>query len=423
MSRPGWLWIFRLVAGVLTTAGTTAHALERVDYLDYGFTTLDNTAGGDVLAGFVSQRIWADTDRRWLGTQLRIELDQGSIFQDTLDGMEFDAEANHAALAALQPSIAFDTRIGVNGQAPGSIMGGAVNLGGTPELRATPTVLDVAFGPGGGNVLSGSFDFGTITLSEDARGRGALLLSSAGFGSDRWESYGFFAHLFEIEQGVIRLTGDPIPLSGRNTDPELNYELTAALEVVSHPKRPHEPPQDDPADEPPPVVDLLPAVPDPDPPTVIPFDPDQPPGGPAGGSHPLGGPPADEDPLISLYELDEPIVIRPADPDGSDVLDLSEYIDPDDWELAPLVLYDEANGEVAVPLSAVVETAVADLVASGNWVLRGTDLVLSRTDSQGGVPEPGSVCLALLTFIAAGFWRVRWTPPLYPTSPSSSTAP
>jgi hypothetical protein len=299
------------VTAFLVIAATDEVILADV-YIDYGFRSIDNSAGGSVLDGNISQEFWTDTNMRWLGTQFRLELDQGTIFQAELNGTGFIAESNHDVLANIDPALAFDTRIGVNGQAPPMILSGAPNLGGM-ELLFTDTVIDIAYGPGGGNVLTGPFDFGTFTLSEDATGRGALLLSSIGIdSSDFDETYGYFARLFEVDHGVIRLIGDEIPLNGRNVVPGIFYEVTSDLQLKVH-------------------FSLL-------------------------------GPGDAVGPVPAVGEL---------------IPYLPEFMSLAGVEWQEMTFYADGGGAISVPLMSLSEDAVTDLVATGNWAVQGENLVFA----------------------------------------------
>lgn len=410
-----------------------------VAYVEYGFHLIDNSAGGSVMDDYVTQEIWADTDMRWFGTQLRLELDEGSIFQGELDGSGFMTEQHHDALATLDPALEFDTRVGVNGAAPSIVLGHAANLGGVPPIRTpdqssaaifTDTHLNIAYAPGGGEVFSGGFNFGTITLSTDAVGNGAFMYS---FKDE--DGFGHYAQTFEVDGGVMRLTGEQVDL----LDPDYSYTLEN-FEFIrqerSRPRLPDEEPQHEPAPvaEDPPVIDL----PSDDP---IQSDPEMP-----NESHtPVderndatsGSDDRDRGILID-FELGEAVPINAGLSDDDELLiDLDWGIfDPGTvdlvtFETAGLTiasanaadgavelfqgvlrsldgtaaeLYATTGGELVVPLSTLSEEKVAALVASGSWAARGDNLVFQ---GFAGVPEPGSAVLAVLVAAAMAFYGRR----------------
>ena len=99
--RPAWLLDLHRWLGGMALVMTALHLL------------------GLVLDGYVSQQLWADTELLLLGAQLRIELETGSLFQDTFGGSEFSFGGPPDVLGAEQPSLAFDTYVGINGAQPG----------------------------------------------------------------------------------------------------------------------------------------------------------------------------------------------------------------------------------------------------------------------------------------------------------------
>jgi hypothetical protein len=387
------------------------------EQFQYGFSTIDNSAGGAVMDGYVSQELWTDTDMRWLGTQVFFELDEGVIFQGELNGSGFIAESNHSLLSTLDPSLAFDTRIGVNGEAPNVIMGGAVNLGGTPSLRFTDTIVDIAFGSGGGNIISGPLNLGTFTLSDDAAGRGLLLFSTVG---SEDASYGMLSRAFVIENGVMRLTDGEAALDGRNYDRNYEYVLNENWEYVRQARPQREQPPEGPQTTNPPPVDEPPILVEP--PTILP-DPSSTgatdvPGGAVelGGGEDTPGEPAPDDwtdPIVIQFNQDgSPIFPWPATeiyPFGNIVMDelvtnLTDMIVFAGIDLTGLTLYATSSGEVALPLGAITGDAAEALVANGNWSVRGDNLVFT---GGGGIPEPGCMSLAILTVLCASLWRKR----------------
>jgi hypothetical protein len=384
----------------LVVFAALAGPVRALEYFDYGFTQVDNSSGGSVLDGYVSQQLWADTELLLLGAQLRIELESGSLFQDTFLGSEFSFGGPPEVLAAEQPSLAFDTYVGINGAQPGIVLGGAVNLGGDPGIQFNDAGINAAWSSGPGNLRSGRFDLGMITLSGDAVGRGAILLSGAGEeGFDRRE---MFAHEFVIESGVVRFLGEP-EVHAASYLPHREPELPPDPEAPSDPL---------PDVEPPPLFD-------PDP--IIEPDPAPPVGGAVDLGGAAGGPPLEifiYDPNLEpelgifYYETVEwPL-------DAEFILDRLELADDMDaitigpGDLAVLQALDGTQaslltatvGELAVPLSSLNDETVAGLLSTGNWTVRGANLVFGA-GAGGGIPEPSGIVLALLGVAGAICWR------------------
>ena len=67
---------------------------------------VDNSAGGTALDGFVTNDIQVSFNGQWTGSQLIIELTEGSIYQDGFGGT---VPPNNQAFFGLVPSAEFDT--------------------------------------------------------------------------------------------------------------------------------------------------------------------------------------------------------------------------------------------------------------------------------------------------------------------------
>lgn len=439
-------------------------------YVDYGFSVVDNSAGGSVMDNYITQELWADTDLRWLGTQFRLELDSGTVFQDSAGGSGFVAESNHAMLADLldQPSLAFDTRVGLNG-APPVLVGGAINLQGSRGIQFTDTVLDITFTQAAGEYHTGGFNFGTFTLSNDAVGRGALMFSMHGE-----DEGGHYAQTFEIDQGMVRLTGERVNLQDSNYKYILEDWQFVRQEIPRRPPPPAPEPEPAPPAPDPPVVPndppqvSLPPVIEPDPvpqPDPLPApieDPIEPPHSDPGEptlfpDDPIGRvirfpyfetPDAIEDMLrlpirfphigdfgsqVFIMNDGIPILIRDLEldatlPRGSGILiekggsvtvldaELSsanrgvtgfmEFADAVDGTRAQFLTTAIAgeSGDLLVPLTAVSDAQRTSLLATGYWTLHGDYLLYS---GPAGVPEPSSIVLVLLSGGVAFCWRRR----------------
>lgn len=424
-------------AALLILAAFTSPA-PAVEFFDYGFAPVDNSAGGSVLDGYVSQQFWAETDLLLLGAQLRIELEAGSLFQDSVGGSGFSFGPPHEILVEQQPSLAFDTCVGINGAQPGIVAGGAVNLGGQPGASLDSSGMNLTWSSGPGNLQSGRFDLAMITLSGDAVGRGAILLSGNERGRDGRKE--IFAHVFEIQAGEIRFTDQPVPsYDGNHVMLDRNFEP-----VVPPQREPPSPPSqaEPPVEAPPPLPEpelpspnevVLPPVFDPEPlihPQPLPGDRQSDPVAPGAQQE---SPEADsilypithfrpdfdfEDLVIYLDDavIDEPYAdMLRLPPDAvllfDEIAASAGDVALDENDLMVLRALDGTKsslltaryGALALPLSSLTEADVAELVSTGNWSVRGASLVFS---AGGGVPEPSSVVLAGI--LAAGTLGWRW---------------
>jgi hypothetical protein len=181
-------------------------------------------------------------------------------------------------------------------------------------------------------------------------GRGGIYLSRAGVDE---LNYGFIEsviHWFEISVGTIQFLDS----------------TTSKIVNVSRNSDPYPPFVDDPND-----------LPDEDPldwldPIIIPLNPDSWILPPVDGAGEL--PPNDQ----WIAEL------APY---------LSEFVDLAGVYGDSLTFYENSSGELLFPLNDLTEQAVMDLVAAGNWSVKGANLVFRGGIGQ--IPEPRSIGLAL----------------------------
>ena len=416
-------------------------------YVDYGFNVVDNSAGGSIMENYITQELWADTDLRFMGAQLRIELEEGSIFQDTLSGSSFTFGSPNDALVDMQPSLAFDTIVGVNGDVPGVIAGGAVNLGGAPQIQFDELGLNVAWSLGPRSLRPGYFDLATVSLTKDSVGRGAILLS---------QSEEMIIHVFEIRDGVIQFADAPVlPIDGqlhlsaefeesdymkqlrqRKEDEAKNPAPVPAPPVVpSDPPEATLPPviEPDPVPQPDPLPEQIenptePQLPDPEelivtPPETVftPSDPIRwiplPPvttrpilivdGVPTSVEHgEMIGRPVEIDFDLTTWlcgDLEVQWNAKQSDqamPSSAGVL---RSLDGTEIQLLTTAVASN-SGDLLVPLSALSDAQRTSLLDTGYWSLQGDYLLYSGTV---GVPEPSSIVLVLLAAGIACCWRRR----------------
>jgi hypothetical protein len=92
-------------------------------------------------------------------------------------------------------------------------------------VQFVDSAINIGWSPAAGALSPGRFDLGRISLSDDAKGRGAIWISGAtpDWDWDSGEGYNEkFVRAFEIVEGVIRFTGPPIlPVTYRGWDPPL----------------------------------------------------------------------------------------------------------------------------------------------------------------------------------------------------------
>ena len=145
---------------------------------------IDNSAGGPALDGFATYDVSISFDGRYTGSQLLIQLSQGSIYQDP-DGGDI------APATFPTPSSQFDSFIGQGWPTIGQVaepLQFAVNLGGSRPARFDTTMANLAWHPQpptegtNGAFLEDLSDLLTVrvSLSDDATGTWAYLASAGG---------------------------------------------------------------------------------------------------------------------------------------------------------------------------------------------------------------------------------------------------
>ena len=124
------------------------------------FVEVDNSA---VLAGYNTYDLQVTTSVDWTAGVLRLNLTQGTIYQD----VSGNALAPNPGLFAFAPSLEFDTAVGGD-TASSSVAGAAGDLGGD-VYQFDATELDVTWFNVGATD-TGTFSIARITLSDDAVG-------------------------------------------------------------------------------------------------------------------------------------------------------------------------------------------------------------------------------------------------------------
>jgi hypothetical protein len=160
----------------------TNHA--RAIPIEVSLVPVDNSSGGVELNGFTTTDIVLTIPGLHTGSQMLIELEQGSIFQHSLG----DTTPPSSGAVELFPALGFDTYLAFGNHSSSGPYGAFNAFGAAIDLRrgARPlafneTLVDVAWGPAaGGNLPNNTDGFvaARVTLSEDAVGRWLYLASS-----------------------------------------------------------------------------------------------------------------------------------------------------------------------------------------------------------------------------------------------------
>jgi hypothetical protein len=162
--------------GVLIGSGVFAQEFVRpVNPLSLELVQTDNSSGGAALNGFITNDLLLDTEDQILSFQMRLELEQGWIFQDSFGGNTAPAEGL-AELGFL--SLAFDTFVAVGAETAGGpygtpgIAGGAVDFGSSPQVEFDDDTLSITWYGTPGMPMYGFEDYllSRISMSEDAIG-------------------------------------------------------------------------------------------------------------------------------------------------------------------------------------------------------------------------------------------------------------
>lgn len=135
---------------------------------------------GDPLANFVTQDLKIDFSGIYTGSQLRLNLTSGSIFQEMSFGSQVPPLPGVLGLA---PHVAWDTFVAQGAptldspSARPSLSGGAINLGGAPTAVFTDAEINQGWFVSPGLTLINLADFmvARVTLSNDAAGEFSYL--------------------------------------------------------------------------------------------------------------------------------------------------------------------------------------------------------------------------------------------------------
>jgi hypothetical protein len=144
----------------------------------FKFAQVDNSAGGAELAGYVTNDILIDFTGQWTGAQaLMGPFDAGSIYQHPSGGIRPPEEI---PIPIIDPALVFDTY--VVGAAPDPIEPVPPELRSIIARKFDDREIDVAWSPGGGEIIMDQTDFPImrLTLRNDVNGTAAFLASAGG---------------------------------------------------------------------------------------------------------------------------------------------------------------------------------------------------------------------------------------------------
>jgi hypothetical protein len=165
--------MIKKIATLVTAIAFIATAgLAQAQIIDSYVNLVDNSAGGAPLDGYVTNDVYISFAGQYNGAQMLLDLGAGDIYQD---GVGNDFPPNPAFLGVF-PSLAFDTFVAMgsavdDGNNP-NLNGGAVDLGGAPGAIISDSMINAAWGPGGGVVITDQVGFlvARLTLADTANG-------------------------------------------------------------------------------------------------------------------------------------------------------------------------------------------------------------------------------------------------------------
>ena len=126
---------------------------------------------GSTLPGYVSNTWDISTDNKWLSAELRVQLNEGNIYQDPAGSNNPPNPAAIGTTLEFDSYMAggYDTTGGAAGTSP-TVMGGAVDIGGDIPLKFGTFVIDATWGSSLDPKPSGDLMLARVTLSDDAQG-------------------------------------------------------------------------------------------------------------------------------------------------------------------------------------------------------------------------------------------------------------
>lgn len=164
----------RTIRLFLFAAAAVSASISQAAITDISFQTVDNSAGGAALDGYVTQDIYVTGTGQLTSIELLLDGGAaGSIYQDGVG----NNLAPNAAFFPTFPSLEFDTFVGLGGKVSGmgftpSVAGGAVDIGGAAASTFTNAKIDMTWFPAGGDAINDPTDYfvGRVTLKNDVSG-------------------------------------------------------------------------------------------------------------------------------------------------------------------------------------------------------------------------------------------------------------
>jgi len=120
--------------------------------------------------GFRTMDLVIDMDGLWCCTAMLVDLTQGSFYQDPAGLIT----TPFPSMLASNPTVEFDTYVAENDHLDVSVIGGAGDVGGQPQLTFSDTLLDISWSSPPPLRSSGVIKIARITLSNDAQGTWAF---------------------------------------------------------------------------------------------------------------------------------------------------------------------------------------------------------------------------------------------------------
>jgi hypothetical protein len=197
-----------IAAFVTVVAFTATAGMAQAQILNTYLCNVDNSSGGAALDGFVTTDFYIDFEGQYNATQMLLDL-PSQIYQDAV-GSDFPP---NPALIDFFPSLEFDTFVAQgssvdDGNSP-NIYGGAADLGGAPGAIISDSMINAAWGPGGGVVITDQVGFlvARLTLADTANGV-LYFFGSAGSGPFTPLQISFFNGHLGSEECIPEPSGD-----------------------------------------------------------------------------------------------------------------------------------------------------------------------------------------------------------------------
>ena len=198
----------RSFAIILTVAAVTSVAAA---YITMEIVEVDNTPGGDDLAGYVTQDIVITTHSDWLTAALIVDVGDGDIYLDEIGGMQ----SPNPIFFQFFPSLEFDTYVS-NGVLDKPVStGSAAIIGGPPTQQFDEDHISIGWTTNNTDDV-GTLALARITLKDTASGTWAFLAQARPLGHVMASGSVEGGHLIpEPGTGCLLVLGAVLALSRR----------------------------------------------------------------------------------------------------------------------------------------------------------------------------------------------------------------